>query len=195
MPDSETFPVKLTFRDIEPSPAVEARIRKQAERLTNFYDRIMGCRVVVSAPERRHHRQRLYSVRLQIVVPGGNLWINRGSKLDRSHADMYVAIRDAFAAATRRLEDHARRLDQRIKSHDAVPYGKVTTLDARRGYGMIETPGGDEVYFHKNSVLDAAFKRLKPGALVRYVLASNGEGQNPRASTVRLIGKHHPTRP
>jgi hypothetical protein len=74
---------------------------------------------VISAPERQHHRERLYSVRINLAVPGGTIWINRGNPWERAHADVYVAIRDAFNAAVRRLEDFARRRDGRVKRHQS----------------------------------------------------------------------------
>jgi hypothetical protein len=40
------------------------------------------------------------------VVPGGEIVVNRDHDLDHAHEDVFVAMRDAFAAAARRLEDH-----------------------------------------------------------------------------------------
>ena len=121
MNDAEDFPLQIAFRDIAPSPAIEARIRRSAKKLARFHQRITHCRVVVSAPERGHHRERVYVVRISIASPGGTIWINRGSKLDFAHADVYVAIRDAFDAAVRRLEDFVRRRDGRVKQHAVEP--------------------------------------------------------------------------
>ena len=47
---------------------------------------------------------------------------------------------------------------------------------------------GYEVYFHRNSVLDGAFRRLTVGARVTFVEEVGDKG--PQASTVRLLGKH-----
>ena len=43
------IPLQISFRNMDPSPAVEARIRKKAEKLERFHDRIIGCTVVVDA--------------------------------------------------------------------------------------------------------------------------------------------------
>ena len=53
-----------------------------------------------------------------------------------------------------------------------------------QGYGFLETPGGREIYFHKNSVLDGGFGRLKIGTAVRFAEEEGEKG--PQASTVRL---------
>ena len=49
-------------------------------------------------------------------------------------------------------------------------------------------PDGREIYFHRNSVLDAGFDRVSVGAEVRFVEEEGVRG--PQASTVRLVGKH-----
>lgn len=192
MTEAATFPVEITFRNIEPSAAVEARINKEAAKLQRFHQRITSCRVVVSAPERHKHKGKLFRVRIQIEVPNGNLWINRRSPYDHAHEDVYVAIRDAFAAATRRLEEKvSKKLNKQVKRHDTPPHGVVSRLFPDQGYGFIRTPEEVEIYFNDLSVVNGGFKRLGTGSEVRYVLAPDDGPQGPQASTVKLIGKHH----
>lgn len=186
------FPLEITFRDIGPSPAVEARIRKEVAKLQRFYQRIISCRVVVAAPDRRKRKGKLYLVRIQIAVPSGNLWVNRRSPYDHAHEDVYVAIRDAFEAATRRLEGQVRRrLVQKVKRHEVPPHGTVIRLFRDEGYGFIQTPDEREIYFNDTSVVNDGFKRLSIGSEVRYELAPDDDRAGPVASTVKLIGKHH----
>jgi cold shock CspA family protein len=49
------------------------------------------------------------------------------------------------------------------------------------------------VYFHRNSVVDDAFDRLKVGSEVRLVIAESEGVEGAQASTVTPIGKHHIT--
>jgi len=185
------LPVQITFRDIEPSDFIEARIREKVAKLEEFYDRITGCRVVVEARHRRHHKGRLYTVRVDLTVPGGEIVVNRESELDHAHEDVYVAIRDAFKAARRQLQDHVRRQRGETKIHEVPAHGRVARLFPEEGYGFIETPEGSEVYFHRNSVVNDGFDRLEVGTEVRYDLVP-GEGEKgPQASTVHPVGKHH----
>jgi ribosomal subunit interface protein len=111
------IPLQISFRNMDPSPAVEARIRKKAEKLERFHDRIIGCTVVVEAPHRRHNKGKLYSVRVDISVPRKEVVIGRAKPIDHAHEDVYVAIRDAFNAAARRLEDEARKMRGSVKTH------------------------------------------------------------------------------
>jgi ribosomal subunit interface protein len=106
------IPLQVTFRDMAQSEAIEARIREKAEKLSRYYDRIMGCRVVIEMPQRHKHQGKLHSVRIDLTVPGAELVANHAQD-----EDVYVAIRDAFGAITRQLEDFARRQRGEVKNH------------------------------------------------------------------------------
>ena len=81
-----------------------------------------------------------------------------------------------------------RRLQRQVKHHEPAPAGRVARLDPSGEFGFIETTDGREIYFHRNSVLNDAFHRLKLGTAVAY---SEEEGEKgPQASTVRPLGKH-----
>jgi cold shock CspA family protein len=71
-----------------------------------------------------------------------------------------------------------------VKRDIAPERGRVAKLIAEENYGFIESPDGREIYFHRNSVLDGAFDRLKVGAEVRFVEEDGDKG--PQASTVHL---------
>jgi ribosomal subunit interface protein len=115
------IPLQISFRNMDPSPAVEARIRKKAEKLERFHDRIIGCTVVVEAPHRHHHKGKLFNVRVDISVPGKDVVVDRAKPTNHAHEDVYVAIRDAFDAATRRLEDQARKMRGNVKTPAGRP--------------------------------------------------------------------------
>jgi ribosomal subunit interface protein len=92
---------------METSEAVEARIRERATRLERFHDRITSCDVVVQAPHRHQQKGKLYEVHIHLRVPGEEIVVKREGP--HGHEDVYVAVRDAFAAMERRLEDVSRR--------------------------------------------------------------------------------------
>lgn len=185
------LPLQITFRNMDPSPAVEAAIRERVERLERFFDRIMGCRVVVEAPHRHHHKGKLYAVRVDLTVPGAEIAVTHSGPRNHAHEDVYVAIHDAFDTTRRLLEDHARKFRGDVKTHEAPAHGKVARLFPQDGYGFIETSDGGEVYFHRNSVTGPGFGRLSVGSDVRLVVAPNDSAQGLRASTVTAAGKHH----
>jgi ribosome-associated translation inhibitor RaiA len=104
---SMALPLQISFQDFDPSDAVRARIREEAEKLEHYCDRIISFRVVVSEPHRHHHKGRIFNVKLFIALPGGHeVVVNKLDNGDHAHEDVYVTIRDAFAAAKRQLADH-----------------------------------------------------------------------------------------
>jgi ribosome-associated translation inhibitor RaiA/cold shock CspA family protein len=183
-------PVSIAFRDMAPSPAVEARIRSQVEKLEHMFNRIIGCHVVVEGPNHRQHKGELYRISINLKVPGREIAVTGAGPQDHAHEDIYVAIRDAFDAVVRRLEDHARRERGVEKAHEAPTHGEVQRLFPAEDYGFVLTSDGDEVYFHKNSVVNGAFDTLKVGSKVRLVVAENEGEHGPQASTVIPIKKH-----
>jgi len=183
-------PLQITFRDMESSAAVEANIREKAAKLEHYYDHIMSCRVMVEAPHGHHHQGRLYQVRIDLGVPDGELVVSHEHHhKDSAHEDVYVAIRDAFDAMKRQLEDYSRKRRGKVKQHAAPDGGHVVSLHPEEDYGKLETPDGRVIYFHRNSVLKNAFDKLEIGSEVRYT-EETGE-QGPQASSVTLVGKHH----
>lgn len=197
------LPIQITFRNMELSGEAEEWIRKEAAKLDEFYNHIMACRVVVELPSRHRKFGSLYHVRIDLTVPGGELVVKREPSLHRSvqqigeqrfakhlevkapHRELRQAINDAFKEMGRRLQDYARRQRGDVKTHEPAPRARVSKLFPEEGYGFLETLGGREIYFHKNSVLDEGFERLKVGMAVRFAEEEGEKG--PQASTVRPV--------
>jgi ribosome-associated translation inhibitor RaiA len=110
---------QVSFDDIPVDEAVRDAALEHVAELERFSQRITGCHVVVAQPHRHHRGGRLYSVRIDLIVPGSEIVVNRDQHLDHAHEDVFVALRDAFAAARRRLEDHVRRMRGDEKRHAA----------------------------------------------------------------------------
>ena len=113
-----SIPTEVKFLNADRSEALEARIRERVERLERFHDGLLACEVVVSAPHQHKHKGHVYRVAVRLELPGGELLANRGSEKDHAHEDPYVAVRDAFDAMKRQLEDHVRRHDHRTRPNE-----------------------------------------------------------------------------
>jgi len=185
------LPLSVTFRGMDSSSAIENDIARQVEKLERRFGRIMSCRVVVEAPHKRQQKGRLYHVSVDLKVPGREIAANSTGPKDHAHEDMHVAIRDAFEAVKRRLQDHVRKGLGATKTKEVPVHGRIAKLIAEEDYGFIHTSDGRDVYFHKNAVVDGTFEKLKTDQEVRLVIAE-GEGEKgPQASTVKPLGKHH----
>lgn len=176
-------PLQITFHEIPRSDALEAHIREKVEKLESFYPHMIGCRVTVGLEQKHKQQGKLHNVRIDTTVPGGEVVINR-----ETHEDIYVALRDAFDAAKRKLEDYARRQRGDIKVHEPVSYGRIARIFPEEGFGFIETPGGSEVYFHRENVVHPDFAQLKPGTEVQFLEVMGNDGLQARRVSA---GKHH----
>ena len=203
--------VQITFRNLDPSFAIESTIREEAAKLSLFYPLIMGCHVAVGVPHRHHKKGSAYHVRIEVTVPGGNIVVKHEpslaaparqlrqgriqKRLERtaSHKDLSLAIHDAFQIAGRRLQDYARRQRGDVKVHSPLEMGSITRILPGESYGFLTSRDGREIYFHKNSVLKGQFSRLKEGTLVSFVEEEGEKG--PQASTVRVISSVRKARP
>jgi cold shock CspA family protein len=129
-----------------------------------------------------HSQAGRYHVNIDLTVPGAELVVTR-----QENEDLQVAIRDAFHAAQRRLQDYARRQRGEVKIPETPPHAIVSKLFAKEGYGFLETPDGRELYFHRHSVLTPGFDHLEVGTEVRFAEELGEKG--PQASTVAVVGK------
>jgi ribosome-associated translation inhibitor RaiA len=129
------IPAQITWRDMAPSAAVEAKIREEAEKLEAFYDRITSCRVMIEIPRRYQNGGYRFRVRIDLTVPGSEIVVNheptlhgflqrlggveraKGQELSAPHKDVYVAIRDAFKVARRKLREYSHRQNGAVKHH------------------------------------------------------------------------------
>lgn len=174
------IPLQTTFRNMPNSTAIDSKIHEKSAKLDRFYDRIMSCRVVVEELQRRHHQGNIYSVHIDITVPGKELAITR-----QENEDAYVAVRDAFDAAVRLLEEHGRQKHGEVKTHTEPAVGRIVRIFPESDYGFIKTPDAREIYFHRNSVLDEIdFNQLKFGTEVSFIEEQGNEG--PQAARVAI---------
>jgi len=110
------LPLQITFRNLEPTETLEEHIRKKAEKLEQYNDQIMSCRVVIEANHKHQHKGNLYHISIDITLPGNEIVVSKDAHDKQSHQDAYVAIRDAFDAAKRQLEDRTRRMKKKVKA-------------------------------------------------------------------------------
>jgi cold shock CspA family protein len=176
-------PLKITSRDFTLNAGVEAEIRDKAAALETFYPRLSGCEVVVRAPAiHHHHKGGPFLVELRLTLPGKELTVNR-----QAEGELSVAIREAFDAAKRQIEDYGREQRGSVKTHVAADVGRIVRIQPELDCGFIETPDGREIYFHRNSVVEGNFDKLQVGAQIRFVEEQGDEG--PQASSLYVLTK------
>jgi cold shock CspA family protein/ribosome-associated translation inhibitor RaiA len=180
---------EIEFQGLAAAPEIKEEIAGHVAQLEERYGRITACRVVVKAPGQHHHKGGLYDVHIRLVLPDGReVNVQRTPPADKRNADLVFALNDAFKHARRQLQDQVRRMQGHVKQHEGPPAGTVISLDPLGEFGFLEDADGQEIYFHRNSVLDDAFSHLSVGSRVTFAEKQGDKG--PQATTVRLLGKH-----
>jgi ribosome-associated translation inhibitor RaiA len=104
------IPLQISYEDLEPSAAIEARIEREAAKLERLAHGINRCHVMVAGPSGNRRHGDLFRVHIRITAPGHvDVVAGRNPDADHAHEDVQVAIRDAFNALRRRLQDRSRR--------------------------------------------------------------------------------------
>ena len=182
-------PVQITFRDVPHSTSIENLIQKKTLDLERFYGRITSCRVSIAAPH-RHRRTNgsYYHVTLDLTLPGGVVVVAREPAQTELHDDLQTAIRDAFRTAKRQLRESVRRIRRDVKEAVTSPHARVLRIIPFEDYGFLQTAEGEEVYFHRSSVLNDAFDKLQAGDEVRFAGEQGDQGL--RATSVTPTSRH-----
>lgn len=108
-------PLEIAFHGLERSDAVEARVKEKFKRIESHFERITHGRVVIEAPKKRASRAKVFTVRIEVGVPGRRPIVASSDPKDNGgQSDVMMAVRDAFAAAMRQVNERASR-----KAHPA----------------------------------------------------------------------------
>jgi ribosome-associated translation inhibitor RaiA len=104
-----SLPVTVVFRDMEPSPTVHALALKQAAKLGRKFSRLQNCRVTVEAPHHLHRKVKEFRIVIELKLPGADIAARYASGSSPQPGDVAAALREAFAAAERQLQDCVQR--------------------------------------------------------------------------------------
>jgi cold shock CspA family protein/ribosome-associated translation inhibitor RaiA len=182
-------PIEANFRDLTESEARHAKtfIAEQVARLERMADDLISCRVAVSKPQQHQRTGNPYRVNIRLTLPPGHeLVVSREPGDNDFHDQLATVLRDSFHAIERQLKDTVQRRRQEVKA-PPEPVGFVVRLFKESGYGFLQTLDGDELYFHRNSVLHDDFDRVTVGTQVRYDATQGDKG--PQATSVQVIDK------
>jgi cold shock CspA family protein/ribosome-associated translation inhibitor RaiA len=186
------IPPEITYRNVEKTNAIDALVNEKIGKLEQVCNYLNSCHIVIEKVHDRPRSGSPYRVRIDMTVPPGHELVAESNPPDvNQYPPLEAVIRDAFQAATRQLRDLAeqQRESDKAKTNDSAEQttALVIKLFPEQGYGFIKTLEGEEVYFHRNSVLHDDFDRLGIGTGVHCVVELGEEG--PQASTVKIVDK------
>lgn len=176
-PVAKQIPIEILASGLAVGPEVETYVRERLAKLDRFNSRMQACRVTIEAPTGHHKQGGPFDVSIKIEVPGPDIIVNR-----QQAKDLHVAIRFAFDAAQRMMEDQVRKMRAEEPRTDDRTFGTVVRIFPQEGYGFLQAADGHEVYFHRNSVVGAELEALAVGARVRFAEEPGDNG--PQATSV-----------
>jgi len=181
-------PIEITFRNADRTEALERLIHEQAARLERFHDRITSCHVVVERPQEHLQSGREWRFRLDLTVPAGNeIVVRREAGKGDMHERLATVIKDGFDAAERQIKELHDRQRRHVKQNaESESVGIVTKVLHKEGYGFITDPSEQDIYFHRNAVLNG-FDRITEGTAVWYNAELGDDGL--QATAVRIEDK------
>ena len=102
----------ITYRGMEHSAAMDARIADYAAKLEDYHPKITRCHVIVDERDRKKTKGNHFEVRIDLHVPGREIVASR-----QEHEDPYVAMHEAFEVVYRQLEEDIEKKRGDVKRH------------------------------------------------------------------------------
>lgn len=118
------LPIQVVFRDVVALPWLEEDIRRRAEKLEQFTPHLMSCHVAVESVGHHQQQGRQYVVKIDLRVPGAEIFAGE----HHANEDIAIAVRGAFDAVRRRLEDFERRRRGQVKRQPAAVDAQMAEL-------------------------------------------------------------------
>lgn len=181
------LPLEITYRQVEKTEDLDGFIRELAGRLDRFNDHIMSCRVAVEQPNDAIKQGSGYRVRIDVTVPPRHeLVVVREANEGQVNDSIFKIVDDAFEAMKRQVQKLASQQRGEVKRHPEQEEGKAIVQKLFDEHGFLRTlDSGDDVYFHRNSVIGYEFDDLEVGTVVNCVITQGIQG--PQASTVKVL--------
>jgi ribosomal subunit interface protein len=100
---------------MDPSNALEDAIRDKVASLEKLNAQISTCHIVVEMRHQSQAKGKLFHVTFDLTVPGKEIVVSRETHDRDEHADVYVALRDAYEAARKQLATHMDKMKDKKK--------------------------------------------------------------------------------
>lgn len=168
------------------SPSIASAVESHLESLEKTNNQLMSCHVVISKPHRKQQHGNTYQVKVRLHMAGKQIIIDKDPGKNHAHEDVYVAIRDAFLAAKRKVEEFSRIREGRVKERVRPMHAKVLRIIPGDECGFLISEDRREIYFHKNALINEHFDNLKVGQEVRFseMMGENG----PQITSMEIVG-------
>lgn len=162
-------PPVISYRNIDPSPAVSEIVGRRIAVLERIDDRITGCEVTLDAPQKRKLHGRVFRAHLNLHMPGPDVSVSREVAQGSARDDLLLAVNRAFSAAEKHLKRRKKKMGAiEVKHHPPVLHGVISLIEPELGYGYVRADDGREVYFQRDGFTTDVWDDLKTGDRLRF---------------------------
>jgi ribosomal subunit interface protein len=184
--------IEVTYRDVDKTDAIANLVQEKIAKLERLCSYISSCHIAIEKINDRPSHGSPYRVRIDLTLPPSHELVAESNPSDTTqHVALDTIIRDAFSKMERQLKSQTRQQREAEKSQINNSAEDTTALVTKiyrdLDYGFIKALDGEDIYFHRNSVIHGDFDRLEVGTGVRYVAIEGEEGL--RATTVQIVDK------
>jgi ribosome-associated translation inhibitor RaiA/cold shock CspA family protein len=184
LPHMQIDPI-ISWRNLDPSPAVEDLVRRRIAALEKRFDRLIGCEVVLEAPQKRRVSGEVFRAAITLRIPGEDFHVEREVAQGNAHDDLLLAANRAFSAAETHLKRQKKvRGGVEVKRHAPLLHGEITLIEPELGYGYLRADDGREVYFQRDGLTQDVWDTLAKGMRLRFREFEGDKG--PFAANVTL---------
>jgi hypothetical protein len=110
--------VTLTCRGFACTPTILDAVNRRAASVYRIFGDATACDVTISRLHRHKRHGKIFHVNIRILLPWGEVLVNREPEKDHTHESLAIALKDAFLAARRMVEDEVRIRRGFVKTHE-----------------------------------------------------------------------------
>ncbi|HEY9793902.1 MAG TPA: HPF/RaiA family ribosome-associated protein [Candidatus Obscuribacterales bacterium] len=100
------LPLQISFKNIARSKSVTNIVKEKAEKFDKLCPETISCRVTITMPHKHHHQGNFFKINIEVGLPGKKVAVSREAQNEIENKDFYHALREAFDAAYRQVEDY-----------------------------------------------------------------------------------------
>ncbi len=115
-------PIEITYRNVSKRSEIEQLIHDKAEKLNDFHDGIVSCRISIELDQESKKTLNQYHIRIGVrVPPGKELVVREKSGEDDTGDSLRSVITEAFRTMNRQLKKLKQKQRGQVKSRAEIP--------------------------------------------------------------------------
>jgi len=115
-------PIEITYRNVTKNDEIEKLIHDKADKLNDFHDGIVSCRISIELDQESKRSVNQYHVRISLrVPPGKELVVHQKSGEQGPGEALRTVITDAFKTINRQLKKLKQKQRGHVKIRAEIP--------------------------------------------------------------------------